>query len=553
MKKRLSCYDMLAFASILILLIGLVCTDAVQKVLEVSDVSFLYNRVKNLRTCIFNGDFIGMFFYKDMQNWGYGSSFFYGYLTLIPFIFIKSFKIFWKIFYIVSLLTMYFGVRCLFKRFVKRYDLLAFLFITCYNSLICFMSLSTYLNFYAIGLSFFFIAFCVDFFRDKKSFIPASFMFYLVLNTHMLTASLSFLACVFTCIYYLDKSQFKGYIKFFLITLSLCSFYIVNFIYHTSGGVLNTQAGRKYFVDMCLNDSKSYMFTFRGFSDILGVGFLGKNLGLMTMSIVSAVTLIYLLKKHRPSDKNLIVLIFCIISIVLSTYPIWGYLYKTFGIVYQFPSRFSFYILFLLILIGFRHLDSHKILRNILILDSLLAVAWCSLVMTPNDASSFSSYDYNVSNSIGQGEYLQKDFDFNIFSGEPKVVDTNKFEYPYELVQKYTIIDMSRNRSDNTVITIPKLWYKGYKAYTFESNKQLKQLKVTKGYSQQVQIDVGNYNGKVIVYYTTTWWLYLWEICSYLYLLGVLIYYGYKQRDSIKLQGISLRQYYKESSFRLHR
>ena len=185
MLKKLKIYD---FIILLLMLWSLTSILGCMNADSMSDALFLYNRVAQLRTCILEGHILGIFYYNDIGGIGYGSSFFYGYLTLIPFICITDRVLFIKIFFIVSYIILYLGAKSFIKRFSKDYDFIAFLFMASPFIVTLFVGTSMYLNYFAIGISLFFLAKCIDFFRDEKSFYPASILFFLLLNTHIITS-----------------------------------------------------------------------------------------------------------------------------------------------------------------------------------------------------------------------------------------------------------------------------------------------------------------------------------------------------------------------------
>ena len=117
LKIKISKYDVIVLCIGLYLLLSRIGVDAFGFKEHGSDVAFLFNRVDQLRQIILDGNLLKGFFYNDFQGVGYGSSFFYGYLTLLPFTIIKSYDVFCKVYFTFSitfkenikLLHFYFG------------------------------------------------------------------------------------------------------------------------------------------------------------------------------------------------------------------------------------------------------------------------------------------------------------------------------------------------------------------------------------------------------------------------------------------------------------
>jgi hypothetical protein len=134
-----------------------------------ADMQFLYNRAYQMYDCIRNGK-IPFYYYNDNIGTGYGSSFFYGQLTLYPFlIFIPlGFKFFIRIYGISVVILTYFGARAISKRLAKNYELSAILYTASACSLYIIDFINLYSNAMGIAISLFFLASCVDFLGTQK-------------------------------------------------------------------------------------------------------------------------------------------------------------------------------------------------------------------------------------------------------------------------------------------------------------------------------------------------------------------------------------------------
>lgn len=507
MLKKLKIYD---FIILLLMIWSLTSILGCMSADSMSDALFLYNRVAQLRTCILEGHILGIFYYNDIGGIGYGSSFFYGYLTLIPFICITNRVLFIKIFFIVSYIILYLGAKSFIKRFSKDYDFIAFLFMASPFIVTLFVGTSMYLNYFAIGISLFFLAKCIDFFRDEKSFYPASILFFLLLNTHIITSVLSFVFCLILFIKYFNKEKIKDYIQFCVFTLLICSYFLVNFLWHTKG-VLNAGTAQSYFLEEYKVTRKNNLIaSFFGYNMSLGIGGLSTIYlekvrgGLIVITPLVFGIGIYCMPKTKKNFRILGVL--SIISII-SVHYIWMWLYSKINILIQFPTRYTAYTLIVFLIICFRNSINKKLKIFLVITSTIFSIIFPLLF---NTTSLGQSNLNDIGNYIGNGEYLSDDFilDVDTFNKLSKTCKYNFINY-----REYMYIDI--NEKDNSWFTVPKLWYRGYKAETTNG----KPIKLRKGYSQFVEINPANYVGTIRVYYSHPSWLYFMEVFSYTILM----------------------------------
>lgn len=515
-KLKISKYDIAILCIVLYLLLSRISVDAFGIPEYGSDVAFLYNRVDQLRQIILDGKLLDGFFYNDFQGVGYGSSFFYGYLTLIPFTLIKNYDIFCKVYFLVTFMLLYIGTKSLVKRFAKNYEFISFLFMTSLQVLHVWLGTTLYCNFMGLAISFFFLAHVIDFARDNKSHIPASLCFWLVLNTHMISALLSFISCIFILLYYFKKIRLKDYVRFAVTTTLFCSFYIANFIYHAQGGVLNTDSGHSAFL---VNKYDSIMF---GTSKLLGLEgsvlntFLEKRF--LVLSPLIWIPGIYLfIKKQQKTKKTYLVLALCLIGMIFNIKAIWYLLYTKYALVIQFPLRYMMYVVLVLLILWFRNIEIPKKLKY-----ALITISCIYSVITPwgiSDSKSPVVPNWQVSN----GEYLHEDFvtDTLVFDDlRTHVYDSNKNAYTYTEDKGVVTIHIDKQIPEGKIL-VPKLWYKGYRAYTAEG----KRLNTRMGYSQFVLVEVGDYQGEVKVFFKQELWLLLLKVFTYFIMLVGIINY----------------------------
>lgn len=517
LKLKINKYDVIVLCIGLYLLLSRISVDAFGIKEHGSDVAFLFNRVDQLRQIILDGKFLQGFFYNDFQGVGYGSSFFYGYLTLLPFTLIKSYDVFCKVYFLVTFALLYLGTKSLVKRFAKNYEFISFLYVTSFQLIFVWLGSTLYCNLMGLGISLFFLAYVVDFARDNKSHIPASFCFWLVLNTHMISALLAFISCVFVLLYYFKKERLKDYIRFAITTTIFCSFYIANFIYHMQGGVLNTSSGHEFFL---VSDSAT---NFLGTSKFLGLegavlnSLLEKRF--LTLSpLIWIPGLIYLIKKQKKTKKIYITLGICLTGMILNIGVIWFELYKQFAIVIQFPLRYMAYIVLVILILCFRNIDMSKLVKRFFIVVSCI---YCFILPwgIVSEEEPLVKPNWQVSN----GEYLHEDFVDNteVFNDlRTHVYDNDKNNYTYTEDKGVLTIQIDREVPEGKIL-VPKLWYKGYRAYTEEGKK----LSTRMGYSQFVLVEVGDYQGEIKVFFSQELWLLLLKVFTYFIMLVGIINY----------------------------
>ena len=483
------------------------------------DSMFLYNRAYNMLSCI--KEYIyPYFYYKDFHGVGYGSSFFYGQLTLIPFLpFVYNINVFIKVYYLVDIILNYIGVCYFSKRFTKNYRLIAILYIT--SNL--YLSYIMYCNRLAVGISWFFLAKCIDYFRDKRDFYPASILFFLILNTHILTTIFSFIMCICIMIYYFDKLKIKSYFQFALFTIIICSYNILNFLWHF-GDFVNID------VKSTVNDS-TYHLTFSNIPFLST--FIEKYLYVVTrfntfrfLTIVSLSVFVFCVFNFVKSKTNFLkktIWGICLLSFILGINDIWQCIISKLNVFFYFPSRYMLYTLVLFLIISLQNVEIKKSIKTF-----ILCVCVFDLIFGMSNvqhSADLPENDIKKDYTIMSGEYLYKDFIFNTdlfneLSNNATVVGNNE-KLIYQTDKNKFILFVPKHDKFWT-IRIPKLYYKGYKT-------NVKEIKPKMGYSQFIELDVGKYNGRLEIYYEHPKFLILVQLLNILFFLLSFVYKIYEK------------------------
>ena len=505
----------------------------------VPDIRYLYNRAEQMLECLQDGR-IPFFYYNDFGGVGYGSSFFYGQLTLYPFlIFVKmGIAQFLNAYTVVTIALTYTGACFLGKRFTKNYKFVALLYMCSCWSVQSFFSFATLSNMLATAISFYFIGFCIDFFRDRKSFIPASIMFYLIINTHLVTAVISFLICVMLFVMYFDKSRFKDYVKFALFTTFICSYFLIDVLYH-SGVVNNTEfinnrmlkyveAGND---NVICNYQSKFPFTGVIFNIILAkFGLAGiDGYHLINLSIV---VLLIVWGRHKFSKREISCLIISLLATLVSIRYFWILVNKVWLNPIQFPCRFTAYIVLCILLVCLRNVELSKIKSRVFILCCLPELLLIPFVTEPTDRALL-EYDNPYSHQVINGEYLDKSFSWDLDDFEYKknhVTDQYGNEYDFGIFTDKVVVSVNAKQSGDLQLTFPKLYYKGYVLYKVTEPETFAEIDedefyeksyksfitdtydVEMGDSQFIKANIGNSRGTFILMYKHPLWLILLDM-----------------------------------------
>lgn len=509
------------------------------------DLRFLYNRACQMRDCI--SDFkIPFFYYNDFGGVGYGSSFFYGDLTLYPFLWVVKFGIskFLLAYTTVTIVLTQLGVSCFAKRFTNNYKFISLIYICCCYTLQSFYTFGTYANLLAVAISFFFLAKCIDFFRDDKSFIQASILFYLILNTHTITALLSFLLCCFIMIMYFDKSKLLKYSQFACVTCLICSYFILNVIYHADI-LTNTRNINITMLDYAERGDITVIgnyisnLPFIGTLETIILAILGIDLELSGCKLFNIVLftflIVYFIRRLKDfNKKELITLILVIISIVVGERHLWILLNKVYVIPFQFPTRYMPYSIALLMIIIFRNINIkwNKVVIFIACLIDCLLISFMTASIV--DDGQYTDLFCQVEN----GEYLDKSFvwktsTFDYMSSH--VTDQYGNEYNYIKDKDKLIVTVapnwgSDNKEHDIILTFPKLYYNGYKLRQVFDDKTLKEIPLEKGYSQFIVANIGTERGEFILQYCHPLFLKLLFIYCNSIILYLLFYMLFRRR-----------------------
>ena len=512
--------------------------------LQLADIQFFYNRAVQMLDCL-KDDNLPFFYYNDFGGVGYGSSFFYGQLTIYPFLLLvdKGIDVFINAYTVVMIALTYTGSCFLCKRFTKNYKFVVLLYMcSCYIVQTMF-SFAMLPNIMAIALSFYFIGYCVDFFRDRKSFIPASIMFYIIINTHLITAVISFIICVMLFIMYFDKSRFKDYLKFALFTTFICSYFLANVFYH-SDIITNTKAINEKMLNDKLGTACCTYENWLPFTGVLfnctinAFGFTNAS-GYRLLNLFVVIFLI-VWGRHKFTKREISVLVIDLIATVVSIDKIWGLVNKIWLVPIQFPCRFAPYIVLSILVIFLRNKDLSIWKRRVFIICCLPELILMPFVVLPDTEVVATEYSYQIIN----GEYLDKSFDWNLSNFEYKknhATDQYGNEYNFSIFPNKVVVSVHGNEDEDIQLTLPKLYYKGYTfsrvtiPETFAPMDEEEfynhtytpfitdTYDVEMGDSQFIKVDIGNSRGTFVLTYEHPVWLILMDMITFIFVVAFIL------------------------------
>lgn len=519
-----------------------------------SDYVFQYNRLHQLINCLKDGNYPDLY-YSDLYNVGYGSSFFYGQLTLlifVPFFFLGD-KVLFAFVITFVLILSWLGFRSFAKRFTSNYSEIALVYILSAFFINMFTACDLWINYLNVAFSWFFLSFCVDFFRDKKknSYRLASVMFWLMINTHLVSSLIALGACVFIFISYFDKKRFKEYFKFALVTFLLCSFWLIRMLWQFDiigrADIINNNMID--FAKRMLIDKHKAVYFYQAIIPIFGLvehALTGARFatGYSFFNIfITILVLYFMLKRFKfMSKRELAFLILFLVLSCMSNVLCYYDISQVVNLIWQFPCRYTFYMVGVLLIIAFRNIDfsckSGNKLFIILFLFSLLD--YCSFFSLTNSSiwvdvdllkqyedSSFipkterEKYAYRESHIIN-GEYLSETFVFDdetLYVMARQVTDQLGNKYDYSSSANLTEIIVPVHSNDLT-LTFPKLFYKGYNLVGENGEK----FECKMGYSQFIEADIGTYSGKLSLYYKSPLWLVVLRYINMIYVLCFIIH-----------------------------
>lgn len=531
-KRSRSWCDVVSFIFITMILMSVICLNDYE---NNPDVRFLYNRVVQMVACFRDGK-LPFFYYGDFGGVGYGTSFFYGQLTLLPFLCLvgQGIRVWAKAFLIVSLWLNYRGCCCLARRYSGNGKEISLLWIGSTYFVFGSVGYGTYANLYALGISLFYLGYLIDFLRDKKSGVSAALIYFLVFHTHLVTALICFFMTIFLFLCYYDSRRWKDYLGFAGLTTIFCFYQISNMLYHAD--ILNNTINiNKRMLEMH-NASDNYMnygswIPFGGLFFSLIFQSLSNNgykLCNWVVLILCFCCFIFRYRGRRVSKREYFGIGIVVIGVLSGVNGVWYLINQVWLVPIQFPIRYIPYLIIAMLIIGFRDVSKNKVwvIGVISCLPELL-LGWVFISPISEDVKTIATDLYC---QVENGEYLDKSFiwDTNTFQIlSHQVCDSNGNLYSYGEEKGVLYVDLSSCKDrDHLVLQLPKLYYRGYWCNAGD---------VRKGYSQFIEVGITDFTEDILILeYRHPVWLIILMLSSYTLALIFFLFSMYRWIYSIK-------------------
>lgn len=490
---------------LLVILSALILISTINPIAyECGDVVFLYNRATQMIKCLSDGN-IPWFYYADFGGAGYGTPFFYGQLLLYLFLPFVSMGIwsFTNIVILTSILLIFYAS----ERFVSRFssDSYFIAFVYTFGVYSCMHYVLNFLIWCNIGVAvaILFFAECISYFRDNKGYLRPALLYFILLNTHTLSALWGFVGCVALFLYY--KGWQRDWYKFFLVTVVLCLYTLANIFYHS--GVLTRLDSIN--ASMLENGSIGrFCASILPFGGYIYKSMTGSYAG---YSICDFVTLVFLILGFRKSNHKILLLI-CWAGLMIGIHPIWESLMRVYKFKSQFPVRFAPFLLLVIYTLCLNSLGRrYKILLGVVLIPSMMFGLASKMSI---DIPKTELY------LIGQGEYLPVEFNIDYYNS----ILTDK---------RFSISGDACYGQGGGVY--PKIYYNGYEATTLSGER----LSVSAGECGFCYVSA-ELDDDIVLKYIHPWWLQLLGVFSYTcFIIGGLydwkralcLFKGFKKED----------------------
>lgn len=463
---------------------------------KVGDIVFLYNRAFQIRDCLQHGVY-PFLYYEDLGGIGYGTPIFYGQLTLFPFIFfVDDIAVFTKLYFLACLVLNFFAFRAFIKR-ISSYGTLMACFYIFSSVFIALYTGNLPANVMAVGWSWLFFAYCIDYFRDGRNLGLCALTYFMIWQSNFNSTVLSTLVCFGIFCVYFKRSELKRYALLLGVVLLTIGYNIVNIFTHLDA-IYSVPAD-------------VMMSVFNGSSDIRVMspfpigGFMFRSLlevvdmctGIMSIGLF--VIFVYYFSRNIRQEStrfrvcSLVIILLTAVGHIIGLYSVWPIVYQATNVFFQFPIRYYIY------LFGFVLAILSRVIKPRWFVYAVLAFSIVDIfIVNPFLSDTTMQLEY-IGLQLGNGEYASPDFiqDYDIYMDYSTSVHSESgadysFTHEYNLVE----VDCSSNPGVD-VLTLPKLYYNGYVAKGENGERFL----VSSGYSNYCLVDIGDYSGKLSLYY----------------------------------------------------
>lgn len=487
----------------------------------VGDNIFLHNRLVQIRDCLSNGLW-PFLYYEDVGGIGYGSPIFYGQLTLFPFLPLAGqISSFLRVYYLCCLLLNFFA----FRYFLKRVSSYATLTSCLYIFSMAFLGLfngNIPANAMAVGFSWLFFAYCIDFFRDGNSFGLVILTYFAIWQSNFNSVVLATVVCFGIFLVYFRIDRIRSYVRLLVCVLLVVGFDIYNILSHLDAIALVDPSVLLSIMDVEADCRMTSVHPLGGIlfrTAVLGVdgcvGFLSFG--------AFAVFVYYVMRYIRYESLrfrvcSMVIGVCALVGYIVGCCAIWPNIYRATNVFFQFPIRYY------VILFGFVLAILSRVIRpSWFVYFVIILSIFDVFIVNPFRAGEKDDVRL-IGVQLGNGEYASNEFlkNYDVYDTYGTSVQSSSGAV-YSLEREYGSIevDCSSNRGGD-VITLPKLYYNWYRA----DGSGGEVFHVSSGYSNYCQVSLGSYTGVLRLIYSPPVLAYVLlglQACSVLWLFSRLL------------------------------
>lgn len=460
------------------------------------DYVFLINRLQQIRDCFENGLY-PFLYYEDAGGIGYGSPIFYGQLTLFPFLpLADDSSAFLRAYLLCCLVLNFCGFRCFLKR-ISSYATLGTCFYIFSMPFVGIFACNLPAFALAVGFSWFFFAYCIDFFRDGQSFYLLILTYFMIWQSNFNTTVLSTLVCFGIFCVYFKRERVLDYVKLLIFVFVLILYNLVNIVVHkdaiapmSADVMLSTIVWGSDYRVMSNAPIGSHLLR-------LSVDWADCHTGFLNFGAFG-VFLYYVTHYIKTQSKRFLVCsgiigVALVVGYAVGMPQVWPEFYRATNLFFQFPIRYY------IILFGFTLAVLARVIRPNRWVYAILVFCILDIAIVNPFKSEVSTRIEYVGLQLANSEYASADFirDYDTYLEYCDSVHSERgYSYDFERSYNEVRVDCSSNVSGD-VLTLPKLYYNGYRATGSDGET----FTVRGGYSNYCEVDIGDYQGVLTLLY----------------------------------------------------
>lgn len=498
-----------------------------------SDLYFHLNRIEALANAIKSGIFIPQLDYNGINGLGYATPLFYNNLMIYPGAILRVAGLSLSESMIISqILVAYLTlVSALLSFFMIKKDMNKALIFSIFYTFSAYRLLDVITReSYGEICSFIFLpiilAGTISVFLKGKRWLLLPLGMSLMLGTHLLSAMMSavmiFVYLIFKLPQIIKMKQWKVIKRLFIsvvMTLLMSAVFLFPMLEQLTSNKFKLSETK--LETSFLWPIWKYILNGFKFPNSASLNSFQASLGLFLM--VGIIYVFIRLKSICRDDKEILIVGLITFIMASNLFP-WQLFSQSFLANVQFPLRFLSIATLTLTWAFVSSLKKGKYLM-ILVPCFILFAVYSANPVGPFTSGQYTSYEdlnkMNLSTSIGRGEYLPKNMTLNTLKEEDYKVWSKDKSVEIQVDNSVNkLIVAYKNAAKETVIYIPKIWYKGYTIQNTENKKELDYKVLENGL---MKVNVEN-SGKFLVTYTGTKIQYLSIFISALSFLVYVIY-----------------------------